>query len=191
MERGANRAFVVALKRRFEEGIMRTAIPYPQEMQHWLEAQVATNHQSRLRWYRTQDVKALAEAVQGHARAQLLVDRLTDASREISLVITEEMRETREILVASLEGAGHDAEDALAGNGIGAFVSLAVDLEFGVPAVIHPDDGGRLVLTWMEGPSGALGETCPVPDDFDGFWDAFRPKLLRIAEKYRNVQTVA
>lgn len=170
---------------------MRTAIPYPQEMHHWLKAQVATNHEARLRWYRTQDVSALAEAVQGHVRAQLLVDRLTDASREIGVVITEEMRETREILVASLEGAGHNADDALAGNGIGAFVSLAVDLEFGVPAVIHPDDRGRLVLTWMDGPSGALGETCPVPDNFDGFWDVFRPKLLRIAEKHRNAQTVS
>ena len=170
---------------------MRTAIPYPQEMRDWLQAQVATNHEARLRWYRTQDLTALAEAVQGHVRAQLLVDRLTDASHAISIVITEEMRETREILVASLEGAGHDAVDALAGNGIGAFVSLAVDLEYGVPSVIHPDDRGLLVLTWMEGPSGAVGEACPVPDDFGGFWDVFRPKLLGIAEKYRNVQTVA
>lgn len=170
---------------------MRTAIPYPQEMQHWLEAQVATNFEARLRWYRTQNVKALAEAVQGHVRAQLLVDRLTDASREISVVITEEMRETREILVASLEGAGHDAEHALAGNGIGAFVSLAVDLEYGVPSVIHPDDRGRLVLTWMEGPSGAVGQACPVPDDFDGFWEVFRPKLLGIAGKYRNAEILA
>lgn len=170
---------------------MRTAIPYPDEMHEWLVAQVATNHQSRLRWYRTQDVKALAEAVQGHVRAQLLVDRLTDRAHPISVVVTSEMRETREILVASLEGAGHDAKDALAGNGIGAFVSLAVDLEYGVPSVIHPDDRGRLVMTWMEGPSGAVGEACPVPDDFSGFWEVFRPKLLGIAGKYRNAEILA
>ena len=170
---------------------MRTAIPYPDEMREWLETQVAKNHQSRLRWYRTQDVKALAEAVQGHVRAQLLVDRLTDRAHPISVVVTSEMRETREILVASLEGAGHDAGDALAGNGIGAFVSLAVDLEYGVPSVIHPDDRGRLVMTWMEGPSGAVGEACPVPDDFGGFWEVFRPKLLGIAGKYRNAEVIA
>ena len=170
---------------------MRTAIPYPNEMREWLEAQVAINHEARLRWYETQDARALAEAVQGHVRAQLLVDRLAHASQSISAVILDELRETREILVASLEGAGHDAEDALAGNGIGAFVSLAVDVEYGVPAVIHPDDRGRLVLTWMEGPSGAIGEACPVPDDFDGFWEVFRPKLLGIAEKYRNAEVVA
>ena len=52
---------------------MRTAIPYPQEMRDWLQAQVATNHEARLRWYRTQDLTALAAAVQGHVRAQLLV----------------------------------------------------------------------------------------------------------------------
>lgn len=170
---------------------MRTAIPYPDEMQEWLVAQVATNHEARLRWYGTQDAKALAEAVQGHVRAQLLVDRLADASHPVSVVISEELRETREILVASLEGAGHDAEDALAGNGIGAFVSLAVDVEYGVPAVIHPNDRGRLVMTWMEGPSGAVGEACPVPDDFSGFWEVFRPKLLGIAEKYRNAEVLA
>lgn len=170
---------------------MRTAIPYPQEMRDWLQAQVATNHEARLRWYRIQHVTALAEAVQGHVRAQLLVDRLADGAHHVSVEIIEEMRETREILVASLEGAGHDAGDALAGHGIGAFVSLAVDMEYGVPAVIHPDDRGQLVLTLMEGPSGPIGQTCPVPDNFDGFWDVFRPKLLAIAEKYRSASVIA
>lgn len=170
---------------------MRTAIPYPDEMCDWLEAQLVTNHNARLRWHDTQDATALAEAVQGHVRAQLLVDRLADASHPVSAVILEDLRETREILVACLESAGHDAEDALAGNGIGAFVSLAVDVEYGVPAVIHPNDRGRLVMTWMEGPSGAVGEACPVPDDFSGFWEVFRPKLLGIAEKYRNAEVLA
>lgn len=166
---------------------MRTALPYPDEMRDWLQAQVATNHEARLRWYRTQHVTALAEAVQGHARAQLLVNSLKFLAQPVNSDLLSEMKETREILAESLEDAGHDPEQAFAGNGIGAFVSLAVDMEYGVPVVVHPDDRGQLVLTWMEGPSGPLGDTCPVPDDFDGFWDVFRPKLLGMAQKYRVV----
>ena len=169
---------------------MRTAMPYPEEMRDWLGAAIASSRAARERFH-AGDAEALAEAVQTHVRARIIADRLAEAESPVDPAHVDELATSVVELTPSLEALGHDVEEALAGNGIGAIVSLAVDLEYGVPAVIHPGEDGRTVMTWMDGPSGELGKACPVPDDFGGFWEVFRPKLLGIAEKYRNAQIPA